>query len=272
MKAFEIKRQMHNSKKQTIFKITRMAQQQQKIREMCCKVCKDAGKSESIFSSHWVKDNAGTVICPTLLSQSCRYCRLPGHTITHCTLVQDRNNLRNNIKSTLAVMKKEEKTQKEKVKAEKQSSSGSRFAAFIDYDDDEAVIEKPSQKPSQKPKDEYPALSEGIATMKAVSEQKERKVSFAEMVAKVTPAKVVHIAPTLEIMNKINKGETIYSLVEKEQKRVMLEKRNHDAFRGLNGLSWADMCDSDEDDDDDDNDDYSEDEYNMEQLEQQYGY
>ena len=166
-------------------------------------------------------------------------------------------------------MKKEEKVQKEKVKAEK-PASGSRFAAFIDYDDDEPVIEKASQKasqkPSQKPKEEYPALSGGIATMKAVSEQKEKKISFAEMVTKVTPAKVMHIAPTLEIMNKINKGNTIYSLVEKEQKRVMLEKRNHDAFRGLNGLSWADMCDSDEDDDDDeDNDNYSEDEYNMEQ-------
>ena len=256
-----------------------MAQQQQKIREMCCKVCKDAGKSESIFSSHWVKDNAGTVICPTLLSQNCRYCRLPGHTITHCTLVQDRNNLRNNIKSTLAVMKKEEKVQKEKekVKAEKpmSSSSGSRFAAFIDYDDDEPVIEKPSQKPSQKPKEEYPALSGGIATMKAVSEQKEKKISFAEMVTKVTPAKVMHIAPTLEIMNKINKGNTIYSLVEKEQKRVMLEKRNHDAFRGLNGLSWADMCDSDDDDDDDeDEDDYSDNEMSWDiseqRLKQQY--
>ena len=49
----------------------------------------------------------------------------------------------------------------------------------------------------------------------------------------------------------------------------MLEKRNHDAFRGLNGLSWADMCDSDEDDDDDDednDDDDDEDDYSDNEM------
>ena len=50
----------------------------------CCKVCKDAGKSEAMFSSHFVKDRTGKVICPLLLSQECRYCFKLGHTVKFC--------------------------------------------------------------------------------------------------------------------------------------------------------------------------------------------
>ena len=51
---------------------------------MFCKVCKDAGKSEKEYSSHYVKDSAGKPICPTLLNQSCRYCGENGHTVKFC--------------------------------------------------------------------------------------------------------------------------------------------------------------------------------------------
>ena len=50
----------------------------------CCKVCKDAGKPEAMFSSHFVKDRTGKVICPLLLSQECRYCFKLGHTVKFC--------------------------------------------------------------------------------------------------------------------------------------------------------------------------------------------
>jgi hypothetical protein len=59
-----------------------------------CKVCKDAGKSESDYTSHFVKDKPGPdgiVICPTLLSQRCRYCNGAGHTPSHCpSLARDK--------------------------------------------------------------------------------------------------------------------------------------------------------------------------------------
>jgi hypothetical protein len=49
-----------------------------------CKVCRDAGKSEQEYSSHWVRDKTGRVTCPTLLSQQCRNCGKSGHTIKYC--------------------------------------------------------------------------------------------------------------------------------------------------------------------------------------------
>ena len=53
-----------------------------------CKVCKDAGKTESEYTSHFVKDKAGPngkVVCPTLLSQACRICKETGHTSSYCS-------------------------------------------------------------------------------------------------------------------------------------------------------------------------------------------
>ena len=51
---------------------------------MFCKVCKDAGKTETEYTSHYVKTKTGKVICPTLLNQSCKYCRQSGHTVKFC--------------------------------------------------------------------------------------------------------------------------------------------------------------------------------------------
>jgi len=54
-----------------------------------CKVCKDAGKPESFYTSHYINDvpgKGGKVVCPTLLSQSCGYCKKEraGHTSRYC--------------------------------------------------------------------------------------------------------------------------------------------------------------------------------------------
>jgi hypothetical protein len=55
-----------------------------------CKVCCDAGKSEKEYTSHFVKDRDGKTICPTLLSQECRYCFQAGHTVKFCAVLKKR--------------------------------------------------------------------------------------------------------------------------------------------------------------------------------------
>jgi len=59
----------------------------------CCKVCKDSGKSEAVFSTHFVKDNKGKVICPTLLALNCRYCNVSGHTVKFCKALEKKNKM-----------------------------------------------------------------------------------------------------------------------------------------------------------------------------------
>jgi hypothetical protein len=52
-----------------------------------CKVCHDAGKPESEYSTHWVKDVSGNTTCPTLLNTECRYCHKLGHTAKFCDVL-----------------------------------------------------------------------------------------------------------------------------------------------------------------------------------------
>ena len=57
-----------------------------------CKVCRDAGKPASEYTSHFVKDQPGPegkVVCPTLLNQACRICHNPGHTSSYCPEYND---------------------------------------------------------------------------------------------------------------------------------------------------------------------------------------
>ena len=52
-----------------------------------CKVCRDAGRPESEYTNHFVKDQPGPngkVVCPMLLNQACRICEKPGHTSSYC--------------------------------------------------------------------------------------------------------------------------------------------------------------------------------------------
>jgi hypothetical protein len=52
-----------------------------------CKVCYDAGLPVADYTDHFVKDQPGPngkVVCPTLLTQKCLNCGVPGHTSNYC--------------------------------------------------------------------------------------------------------------------------------------------------------------------------------------------
>jgi hypothetical protein len=58
-----------------------------------CVVCRDAGKTEKEYTSHFVKDQPGPngkVVCPTLLNQACRICGETGHTSSYCSQYRPR--------------------------------------------------------------------------------------------------------------------------------------------------------------------------------------
>ncbi len=59
-----------------------------------CPVCKSAGKPESVYTSHFVKDKPGpegVVVCPHLLQQKCGYCKCTGHTPKFCPKLAERD-------------------------------------------------------------------------------------------------------------------------------------------------------------------------------------
>ena len=60
-----------------------------------CKFCKDAGKSEEEYTSHFLresKDPRSKIVCPTLLTIECRFCFKKGHTISKCTKLAKQKN------------------------------------------------------------------------------------------------------------------------------------------------------------------------------------
>ena len=61
-----------------------------------CKVCFDANKPESQYTSHFVrktKDLNSEILCPIILATECKYCHKLGHTISKCSL-REKNNAR----------------------------------------------------------------------------------------------------------------------------------------------------------------------------------
>lgn len=64
---------------------------QKKIVSKFCKVCKDAGKTEAEYTSHFVRATPAKnapVVCPTLLALNCNYCHKKGHTIRYCPVLE----------------------------------------------------------------------------------------------------------------------------------------------------------------------------------------
>ena len=51
-----------------------------------CPVCRAAGKADYI--GHWVRDDRGKVVCPTLLNQKCDHCGCKGHTPKYCVVLK----------------------------------------------------------------------------------------------------------------------------------------------------------------------------------------
>ena len=94
---------------------------------MFCKVCKDAGKNEAVYTSHWVRDVPGPngkVVCPTLLSTQCKYCKATGHIIKFCPKLKGKyrdnhNPSNNNNISTVKVTYKSTPTASQEAQEQK---------------------------------------------------------------------------------------------------------------------------------------------------------
>lgn len=102
------------------------------IKKPYCKVCHDAGKCESEYTNHWVKDLNGKTTCPTLLNTECRYCFKRGHTAKFCSVLA-----KNNKENNQTVMKKHLIHQNKPITRTKPTNG---FAVLCNDDDEEEII------------------------------------------------------------------------------------------------------------------------------------
>lgn len=105
-----------------------------------CKVCIDAGLPNSVYESHWVKTLEGKVCCPTLLEQSCRYCKVKGHTVKFCNILkqeQESNKTTSHVNKTPIII----------ATSQVEQTQNNAFSSLYESDTDDD--EKPKQKPKQ---------------------------------------------------------------------------------------------------------------------------
>lgn len=188
-----------------------------------CKVCKDAGKSEAEYSSHFVKSEPGIkgiVVCPTLLAQACTYCHRTGHTVGYCEALKKQQKIKNREQRI-----QNYESERVKIVEKKEAKPVNRFALLSEKDESpNKVVSKPIKV------EPFPVLREIVTkTAEPVT------ISYANMAAKPakTPAIVAnsdtHCCETYAIS-----VPTVADYVEKAYYREIVKK------------NWADWSDSDE--------------------------
>ena len=101
-----------------------------------CKVCADAGKTDTAHFPRQTPDINSPVVCPTLLALECRYCFKKGHTVKYCLVLKNKNKDDDRARDRLArtnTIKPEDKPITQKI------TNNNRYAGLDDDSDDEVV-------------------------------------------------------------------------------------------------------------------------------------
>jgi hypothetical protein len=221
-----------------------------------CKVCQDAGKPESEYTSHFVRtlpdiNGKSIVTCPVLNSTECRYCCQLGHTSKFCPVIE-KNEKRNKKDNYAAVQyqKSEQRISTISASASVENKYRGAFAA-IDCENDETqantqantqakkdipVIEKNDYFPALVTKQTIVAPSAGVwATIAAKPAVPHPPQVKQDVKQEVKPAGKPELKPYLK----------------QEVKQEVSEFLKQQVKKASAAKSWADESDTDDDDDDD---------------------
>jgi hypothetical protein len=204
-----------------------MSRTVQATKKPYCKVCFDAGKPESEYTSHWVRslpDRNGktTVTCPTLLDTNCRYCYQSGHTTKFCKVLEKQNKDRERAQM---------EPKKTKQMAPKEKKPASVFAGLMDSDsEDEVKVSKPVEN--------YPVLCAPVKKVEV--EKKEVKTGWAAIAAK--PAEVKKAVEPTKPTGLVLLSDYIKPEPKVEEKKLAPWANKQTVVK----KSWADESDSED--------------------------
>lgn len=202
-----------------------------------CKVCFDAGKPESDYTSHWVKslpDKSGNtkITCPTLLDTECRFCFKLGHTAKFCPVIEKNNKSR----------EKAQRAAETKQNKQKVSSNEKKPASYFDvlkYDSDtEEEQEQEDKKVSIieiKPVENFPVLGTPVKKIEV-----ETKSSWSAIAAKPKPVNLPNIS-IIPMPPKLVRQTATCDASEKLKPAPWAK----DYSKENNTKRWADWSDSD---------------------------
>ena len=152
-----------------------MSSRNQPTKKPYCKVCHDAGKPESVYTSHYVKtslDANAKIACPTLLALECKYCFQSGHTVKYCSVIKKNEKA----KRTEEFKKIQQEQKKTKPVA---SSVKNAFSSLCDLSDDDEEEVQAQQLVQVLEKEEFPQLN--AVKMEQKMQQVTSTLSFASV-------------------------------------------------------------------------------------------
>ena len=126
-----------------------------------CKVCHDAGKTETEYQSHFIRESRdpnSNVVCPTLLLLECRYCYKNGHTVKYCPSIKEKDKQQRRSEPII----RHENTIQRKTKGNPNHNNFTCLDCDSDEDQTKPVtktVTKPVTKTVTKTKEQFPALS-----------------------------------------------------------------------------------------------------------------
>lgn len=190
-----------------------------------CKICFDAGKPESQYTSHYIRkttDPNSAITCPILLATECRYCHQMGHTISRCTLREQNNRARDapaqaprqvQASSTRPVQASSTRPVAVAVSTTRQSNS--RFAA-LDDDEEETVSSTtvpasltiaPAPLSAPQPVNLFPSLSAKVAP---IASNSVARVSYSSAFKSSDAPSTwkLRIVPTVEVEEVIEEYDS----------------------------------------------------------------
>jgi hypothetical protein len=182
-----------------------------------CKVCHDAGKSETEYMSHFIRESSlpnSKVVCPTLLSLECRYCSKRGHTVKYCKILEKDKNMSS----------RRERVNNYRIESDKNDvkckQSNNIFDNLSDMEkEEEEQLEKISniQHPS-------PVLTNNTISIK----------SYASVLTTPVAVPVVKQVVNLPVLTRMS------SVINLEQENTNVPKFVANPFDKYKGKSWAD--------------------------------
>ena len=236
----------------------------QSVAKKFCKVCQDAGKSESEYTSHFVRDSPGPngkVICPTLLSQNCRGCGINGHTYKYCPSIkqnmkEDRREQKwKQAEEKLAQSVKDVKAPQEKKEVKEFVVKSGKYASILmsssSDEEDDAPAKKIAHKKArildeEEEKEKVPANTYASRLLAPAPQPKveNKRVKFLDFVEvnEPAPAPAPAPAPTPAPVKTLVYTIEEQEMIKKNIMRIIQDSKNHKC-------SWD--YSSDEEDDDD---------------------
>lgn len=200
-----------------------------------CKVCHDAGKPLSMYTSHFVRqspDPNSRVVCPTLLSQKCAICSKTGHTQSRCQMIAQSQ-------------RTEERCMRMRADNDRKENPGkptntitNPFEYLVNSDDDE------EEQALDRIRRSRPARKEAAA-----NNNKVRTDTLASSLADF-PALLGAKKPVAKIVNTVNYAAAAAMPAKPQQQPSVVATFMPERLaknKSAANLNWADMSDDEDD-------------------------